>query len=117
MGRDKGDSLSERMQATGFAVSDLGLAMEGKRTLQVEVVGFSVRAPRESGDEFLCTLRVLDADGAPWIAFHSATSLDETLAGLVARLWNGTLKYREDTWARGRSSTPSPAAPDGPRGQ
>jgi hypothetical protein len=113
MGRDPAVNNDERMRAVGFAVSDLGLAMEGKRQLSVEVMGFSVRAPRESGDEFLVTLRVLDADGAPWIAFHSATSLDETLSGVVARLWNGTLKYREDSWARGRSSSPSPAPKDG----
>lgn len=87
------------MRDVGWAVSSLSAAMQGYRQLAVVLVGFSVRAPKGRGDEFLMVIRGEDEAGAPVVAFHSAMSLGETFSGAEARLSNGTLRWREDEFA------------------
>lgn len=93
--------LDLRFQECGRAVSNIGNAMKGYRALGVDVIGLSVRAPDMSvSGEFLLTVRGVDADGQRVVAFHSATTLEEVFQGLEARLLNGSLKWRADTWGR-----------------
>lgn len=89
-------ALTERFESCGLAVMQLGRAMEGYRDLAVSIVGLSIRGPRVRGDEYLLTLKGVDADGLKWVAFQSATSVDELFRGCEARLSNGTLKWKED---------------------
>lgn len=87
-------------EALRSAVNDISAGMYGYRTLQVEPTGFTVRGPRSRGDEILVVVRGVDHEGAPVVAFHGAYSLEEALLGLAARLGNGTLKWREDQFAK-----------------
>lgn len=94
-----GRPVAERAERVGMAVMDLSAAMQGYRSWTMDVVGLSIRAPKVRGDEFLVTVRGLDSDGAPYVAFHSAVELDDALSGLHARLLNGSLKWRPDEYA------------------
>lgn len=95
---DKG--LSEGFEDAGRAVSWLGLAMDGHREVDVQLAGFSVKAPVAERGEFFLVLRGLAADGTPVVSFTSATTLEECFRSVVARLKNGSLRWRDDEYAR-----------------
>jgi len=90
----------EHFERVGKAISELGAHMQGYRDWPVSVVGLSIRGPRAQGDEFLVTIRGVDAEGERWVAFHSAYELHGCLLGAVERARNGTLRWKEDTWAK-----------------
>lgn len=95
---DKG--LSEQFEDAGRAVSWLGLAMDGHRQTDVEIIGFSVKAPVAERGEFFLVLRGVDHEGAPVVSFTSATTLEEVFRSVVARIRNGSLRWRNDDYAR-----------------
>jgi hypothetical protein len=95
-----GRYTSKTFEAVGEAVESLGAAMQGYRSLSVDVTGFSIRGPRGRGDEFLVVVKGLDESGQPLVAFHSAMELGECLRGVEARISNGTLKWRSDEFVR-----------------
>lgn len=95
---DKG--LSELFEDAGRAVSWLGLAMDGHRQVDVTITGFSVKSPVAERGEFFLVLRGLDAAGMPLVSFTSATTLEEVFRSVVARLKNGSLRWRADEYAR-----------------
>lgn len=84
----------------GFAVMELSAHMTGYREWPVRITGISIRGPRSTGDEFLLTVRGRDSEEAAWVAFHSAFELGDAVRGMVARAKNGSLKWREDEWAK-----------------
>lgn len=98
MGKDT-RALEERWKDAGRAIDDIGLAMQGKRDIAVDVTGFSVRGPTELRDEFLIVMRGIDHEGAPVVAFHGSFHLDDAICGVQSRLRNGTLKWRPDEFA------------------
>lgn len=100
-GRDGGKALEVRWLAAGQALDEVGLAMAGYRSLSVDIVGVSIRAPRVRGDDYLLTIRGLDEDGARVVAFHGAADLVEAFRGLQNRLLNGSLKWRIDNYQGG----------------
>lgn len=54
---------------------------------------------RFAGDpmsESLAVITAEDSEGLPVVAFHSSVGFAELFVGLVARLQNGTLKWRTD---------------------
>jgi len=65
----------------------------------VWIRGFSVSLFREESNEHLVTLRATTPTGKV-VAFHGAATLAEALVGLVNRLDNRSLKWREDTWSQ-----------------
>lgn len=100
MAKQQNDFGAEAQQQTGYSVMYLGVAMQGMRDLEITPIGISIRGPRTQGDEFLATLRGVDADGARWVAFHSAFELAELLRGVESRLRNGSHRWKEDQYAR-----------------
>jgi hypothetical protein len=90
----------EYFKKAGMAMGDVDNAMQGYRNLVVEVTGLSIRGPVAQGGEFLCTVRGYDEEGMAVVAFHGAATLTEMFIGLSARLNNGSLKWREDQYAR-----------------
>jgi len=98
---DKSDRYTDAAaREVGFAVMTLGVAMQGYRDWPMQITGLSIRGPRERGDEFLITVRAVDAEDEPFVAFHSAFDLHDALRGVKERAQNGQLKWREDTWAK-----------------
>jgi len=91
---------SVRWEKGGRGLDYVSLAMTGYRDLAVQVHGFSVKPPQAEGGEFLLVLRGLDGEGAPVVAFHSATELCEVFSGVANRLANGSLVWRPDQYAR-----------------
>jgi hypothetical protein len=94
-GELKGDR-DNHLEAAGVALAYIDKCLAGRNNLSIDVVGLSVRGPRAEGDEVFVTVRGLDAEGTPCVAFHSAFSLGEAMRGVAARLKNGTLKWRVD---------------------
>lgn len=104
MGEQRGTvSLEVRWREIGKAADEIGLAMSGYRSLAVDVLAFSVRGPQAQGGDFLITVRGVDADGAPVVAFHGSPDLGEALRGLQNRLLNGSLRWRPDEYRGGGS--------------
>lgn len=89
---------AKSLEAVGLAVAAVDAAMQGYRSLSVDIVGLNIRSPRTVGDEVLLVVKGVDAEGTPCVAFHSAFSLGEALRGLEGRLRNGTLKWRVDAY-------------------
>ncbi len=63
----------------------------------VEVRGITVRFPEDDRPEYLAVIRVMVA-GSKEVGFHSAPTFIEVVVGVVTRLQNGSLKFREDTY-------------------
>lgn len=93
--RNQPQSEAEALEA---AVRGISRALNGQRDLLVDLTGLSMRAPKGVGEELLMVIRGIDAEGMHVVAFHSAFSLGEALRGLGARLNNGTLAWREDSF-------------------
>ena len=100
MARQNPDWSEEAAARLGNAVRGLDAAMQGWRDLVVDVTGMSIRGPQYEGGELLATVRGVDHEGAPVVAFHSATSLMELLSGVAARIANGSLAWKPDQFAR-----------------
>jgi hypothetical protein len=90
----------QALEATGLAVAELDAHMQGWRQWPIQVTGLSVRGPRTQGDEYLATVRGVDAEGVKCVAWHSAMSLGDLLRGVTARAKNGTLTWKIDEWAK-----------------
>lgn len=95
-----GRPITERMARVGEAVMNLSAIMQGYRATSIQVTGFTVRGPADRGGEFLITVRAIDEEGQPIVAFNSAVELDDALQGVYSRMMNGTLKWRPDQYAR-----------------
>lgn len=90
--------LAERVHAWGQAVMSYDYIYSVAWRGEVDIEGLSLRSPRAEGGEWLCTLRGFDSDGTPVVAFHSALSAIEALAGAGERWRQGTLKWRVDEY-------------------
>lgn len=97
---DLGPGVRELTAAAGKALMELGFVMAGTWDWSVAVTGFSVRAPQSPGGDFLITIRALDHEGGPVVAWHGSPELGNAIQGLHNRLRNGSLKWRADEWAR-----------------
>lgn len=86
---------------TGAAIHYIAQVLLGNYESTNEVVGLSVRPPKEDGGEFLITVRGFGSDGTPLVAFHAAFSLSDGFRGLEARLRNGSLGWKIDEWRMG----------------
>lgn len=63
------------------------------------VVGLTVKLPREIGDDFLIVVRA-QKEEARVVAFHGAPTFAEAVVGMLTRLQQDTLKWKEDEYAR-----------------
>lgn len=92
-------AVERHMQMTGAALEELPRTFERLAELyDTEVRGISIRVGEVVGDEWLLTLRA-DIEGRPHVTFHAATTPGELFRGLVARLRNGSVKWKEDSYA------------------
>lgn len=60
----------------------------------------TVRLPGEARNTFLAVVRA-DNAGAPVVSFHEGDTLLECLRGMVARLENGSVKWKDDQYGKG----------------
>jgi hypothetical protein len=98
-GRYRVDSVQE--QKLMKAVKHLFWEMEKSSSEAGYLVTFKVRAPRDSGDDYLVIATRVADDGTPEVGFHAATTLPDVLTGLGNRLRNGSFKWKADQYNNG----------------
>jgi hypothetical protein len=74
----------------------LDRACQGVTYGGVEVTSVKFNLAGYPTAESLAIVTGVDHDGTPIVAFHRAVSFGELFTGLVSRLANGTLKWKED---------------------
>lgn len=63
------------------------------------VTGTTIRHPLEEKEDYLITVRAIIA-GEHFVAFHGAPTYHEATEGLINRLRNRTMKWKEDKYAK-----------------
>jgi len=84
----------------GLDVHQISLALLNHRSLDVDVVGLSIRAPRDKDEDILMTVRGVDSAGAPVVAFLSGRELGGLFSSLAAFLRSGKLKWKVDEYRK-----------------
>lgn len=97
---DKYDLMDSAQERCLKGIRFLDRALSGHTVADVELVGISIRGPKGENEEFLITVRGLGSDGQALVAWHSASSLWDLIAGVATRLGNGSLKWKPDEWGR-----------------
>jgi len=98
--RRAGEIEDRRRAKVARALIALGWLMERPDASGWELKGMSIRGPREGSADFLITLRALDPEGAPQVAFCGGSCIDDAVVNLQQRLDNGSLKWRPDEFGR-----------------
>lgn len=80
------------------AMSQVCHALMGRRELAVDVAGFSVRGPRSKEEDLLLTLRGIDGEGTPVVAFFGGPNLGVLFISIENMLRNGTVNWRVDEY-------------------
>jgi hypothetical protein len=62
-----------------------------------EILGLSVRIPSTEGADYLITVRARIGEKRK-VAFHASYSFADTIRGLVARLENRSMRWKEDQY-------------------
>ncbi len=90
-------------RAAARLIMKLGSALEKLDTWTLEspdderyIVGINIKVRYDSVGDVLAVVRADTANG-PVVAFHTGTDVSSVVLGLVNRLDNGSLKWREDT--------------------
>ncbi len=92
--------MGKKATLAGTALQHFDAVCQGYRDVTGEIIGFSIRGPKVRGGEFLVTIRGLDEEGGPVVAFHTSDTLDGLWSTLWARYKSEDLKWRADTWER-----------------
>ncbi len=71
--------------------------------LSIDSMG--VRLPQYEGGDYMVTVRAVK-EGVAVVGFHGADSLAESLRGVLARLSNGSMRWRDDKY-RGENGNAS----------
>lgn len=82
----------------GQKVRDYDHILERLFDSDIIVKGMSIRHPLDVGEGYLVVLRVVEA-GTDKVGFHSAPTFAEVIEGLINRLKNRTLKFKDDEYA------------------
>jgi len=64
---------------------------------EVYIFGVSIRFPADDRPEYLAVVRVGGVAGKQ-VGFHSAPTFAEVVSGVIQRLKNRTLKFKEDEY-------------------
>ena len=64
---------------------------------QLKTIKF--KSPPHAGGEWLAIVTA-ELEGAPSVAFHSGDSFPDCLRGLCSKLVNGSLRWKEDEYAK-----------------
>lgn len=64
---------------------------------ELEVVGMSVKLPEYAGGDYLVTVRAFKG-GVAVVAFHGSDQFADVVRGAIARLENGSMRWRDDNY-------------------
>lgn len=64
-----------------------------------EVVSLRVRFPENEDGDYLVTVRAVTEEGYR-VGFHGAETFQDALTGVLNRLYNGKMKWKEDEYAK-----------------
>lgn len=91
----KRDKLEDR---STLAVKIMDRVAQGVPYAGITVETIKFKLPGDSMSEGLVIVTGVDHEGTPVVAFHKAVSFPEMFVGMVARLENGSLKWRVDEY-------------------
>lgn len=81
----------------GMAVYKLQRRIETLRDDEIYVKAIRIKFSEYEGGEVMAVVTA-NMQSGPFVAFHGGGSLKEVLAGLSARMENGSLKWKEDQY-------------------
>lgn len=90
-------AYSRRMTALGEL---LARYTDVENTEAVTLVRVSIRLPSNQSAECLVTIAALDKAGDPIVAFTAGRYADDTLLTAMSSFHNGSLKWKEDKYAK-----------------
>jgi hypothetical protein len=94
--RAKEDQLFERVkEKSGFALMRLGSICERSRDLDISITEIRIKLDGSVYDNVLLIVKAETPEGNI-IAFHGGEDLASVVIGLVNRLDNGSIKWKED---------------------
>ena len=65
----------------------------------VHIMGMTIRVPSGEGEDYLVTIRAF-VGGDAKVAFHAGATIVEVLGGVMNRLTNNSLKWKDDKYAK-----------------
>jgi hypothetical protein len=105
--------FDQQIQRLGLALGLLDHICSAGWTGEVELLNIKVRLGSPGGEETLVIVTGTWGDGTPVVAFHAAQSPSDAVAGCLNRIRNGTMKWREDQYAKGTGNAGTGGAGDG----
>lgn len=88
--------IAEMCTAWGQDISRLEHIDSSSWRGEIEFRGLTLRPPQVQSGEWLCVMKGFDHEGGAVVAFHSARTGAEALAGAINRMANGKLTWKED---------------------
>lgn len=90
--------FDRQMQQLGIALMRFEGVADRLYDQETSLLSMSIRLKGDGRADYLIVLRAR-YEGAAWVSFHSADTLAEAMRGMVARLENGSVKWKEDQYA------------------
>jgi len=88
-----------QMVRVAETLQDFERVSDGLWEEDVYISGISVRFPTDDRPEYLVVVRV-DGAGGRLVGFHDAPTFLEALVGVVNRLKNRSMQFKEDKYAQ-----------------
>jgi len=83
-----------------LAMLDAERMAQGAGYAGMVITGMNIRFPGDSQGDTLVIVKGYDQEGQACVAFHGAWSFAEAVGGAIARVKNGTMKWKIDEFAR-----------------
>ncbi len=91
-------AYQDEMYKIGCLVVDYDRHIGEYFDADILVTGMSIRHPMDEGQDYLVTLRAV-VSGDAKVAFHAGATFQEVLVGLINRMKNRSLKWKDDGYA------------------
>lgn len=92
-----------RYERAEYACKVFDKAARGLLVGGVEVLAVKFKMAGYPNGESMAIITADSDDGTPIVAFHTAVDFAELFVGLIARLENGSLKWKPDAFRIGKS--------------
>lgn len=98
-GNARGSTIAYQQQLMRLAQQFIRFEHVAQRMFEddKEVYGLSVRVPTEEGADYLVTVRARIGNDR-MVAFHTSDTFSEVMRGTVARLENGSMRWKVDMY-------------------
>lgn len=94
----RGKSLDKLLRKQAETLGYFEELLDKRYDEMFEIRSISLKPPSEDRAEWFAVVRA-SAEGVPLVGFHSGATIAETLVGLVNRIDNRSMKWRDDEYA------------------